>query len=73
MEVDIPDFPDYTINTEGQIFSKKSNRLLRPGINSSGYYCVSITRDNKIHALNVHRALAEIFIPNPNNYRWVSF
>lgn len=71
--VPIPDFPDYYINRNGEILSKtlKKDRLLKPGLNSNGYYHVCLYKDKKRKSMKVHRLLALMFIPNPDNLPFV--
>lgn len=52
---------DYLINTDGQIYSLKSSRLLKP----YGKRYLYITILNQKYY--VHRLVAEAFISNPNN------
>jgi hypothetical protein len=54
---------DYMVSKEGQIYSKKVNRLLKPHVAATGHYRVKIHRKN----IPVHRIVAEVFIPNPDN------
>lgn len=46
--------------------SLKKGRQLKPHI-SNGYYGVILSKDNKTVKKNIHRLVAEAFIPNPNN------
>ena len=66
---EIPNFDDYIINNLGKVksFKKNSERILKPSINN-GYYYVNLTNNNgkKVNKY-IHRMLAELFIPNPNN------
>ena len=54
---------DYIINRNGSIFSKKTNKYLKPCNNADGYLRVDINRKT----CKVHRLVAEKFIPNPND------
>ena len=57
---------NYLIYSDGRVFSKKSNRFLTPTLNkTNGYLYVSLGR--KLPKKNIHRLVAECFIPNPNN------
>lgn len=58
----------YLISDEGQIFSVRSNRILKPQVNSGGYLRVELNVNGKPKKEFVHRLVAECFIPNPNNY-----
>lgn len=53
---------DYLVNNLGQIKGPKG-RLLRPGRQGGGYLYVNTSPKN----VYVHRAVAEAFVPNPNN------
>jgi len=33
----------------------------------TGYPCVNLTKDGKVRTLNIHRLIADAFIPNPDN------
>lgn len=60
----IKDFPQYEINTEGQI--KNSNKhILSQSISNSGYYRVHLCRNGKAKWYAVHKLVTQTFIPNP--------
>jgi len=64
----ITDFPDYTINTAGQVWSKKTNKFLKPRITKQGYKQYSLTSpDGTLKQKYSHRLVGEAFIPNPDN------
>lgn len=71
----IKDFPDYTIDIEGNVYSSertitrsdgKSQYVpkckLKPVLNGSGYYTVVLYRDKKRYTKTIHRLLAEHYI-----------
>lgn len=68
----IPDFPNYKINKNGQIYSEHHGRYLKQFINSNGHLMAGLSIDNKTNSISVHRLVAEIFIPNPDNKEYVS-
>lgn len=73
----IKGFPDYYITDNGDVYSRrtKSGRIkkLKPAKNGPGYLCVNIVDGNKkAHAKKIHRAVAEIFVPNPENKKQVN-
>ena len=41
--------------------------LIKKHINKKGYYQVTLCKNSKIKSINVHRLIAEAFIPNPDN------
>lgn len=59
-------FPGYMISNYGRVVGKKGH-LLKIRKDSWGYCVVGISHNNSTHTLLVHRAVAEAFIPNPND------
>ena len=67
---EIPNYPNYFADTDGNIYSNKSGNLKRlsPWLDGKGNYLqVGLWKDNKRYRLLVHRLIALTFIPNPNN------
>ena len=76
MEKVIPDFPEYKINTKGEVFSKykpKTSKVwsswtkLKPVLDKKvGYYLVTLVRADNGKRSNqfIHRLLAKAFIKN---------
>jgi DNA-binding transcriptional regulator YiaG len=54
---------DYIITKNGEVFNKKNGHKLKPQINGTGYYRVGI--GGKL--CFVHRLVAKLYIPNPEN------
>jgi len=54
---------NYTVYSDGRIYSKRNDRFLKPGTNNDGYLQVSIAGKK----LLVHRLVAQKFIMNSNN------
>ena len=71
--MEVPNYPNYTIDCSGRVFSKKSNRYLTPYINHQGYKFLRFYKDNdsKGKWLKIHRLLAILFIENPQNLPFV--
>lgn len=67
MTCSIAGFCNYTIDTEGRVFSLKTKRHLKYKVHRRGYYLVDLWKNNKGHTKKVHRLVAEAFIPNPQN------
>ena len=58
----------YGINEEAQIFSSLSGKILTNILDTSGYYRVKLVCNDGIsRKFLVHRLLAQVFIPNPEN------
>ena len=71
----IKDFPDYFVDDEGNVYSKKYHhtlnkycelRKIKPEENN-GYLRVGLHKNNRQFQKNVHRLVAETFIPNLDN------
>ncbi len=62
----------YSVNRHGQVWSGVRNKLLTPTIQSQGYLQVGLQvglqmRGSTRRCFTVHRLVAEVFIPNPDN------
>ena len=71
--IEIKGFPDYFITESGDVYSEKKKggiKKLNPGINKN-YKRVVFTKDRKIIFKRIHQILAETFIPNPENKKFV--
>jgi hypothetical protein len=73
--VDIFNYPDYGIYSNGKVFDKKNNAFVKPyqrKYSRELQYFVSLRNSqNKKCALLLSRLLAQHFIPNPNNFRFI--
>lgn len=63
----IPGYEDYLINENGQVYSKKRNKLLSPFYNRRGYLRVNLYRNKKRKFFSIHRLVAMTFLNNSNN------
>jgi len=64
----IPNFPNYSITTDGKVFSHKNNRFLKHAVCKQGYLHVVLCNDNNPkRRMRVHRLVAMTYIPNPEN------
>lgn len=57
----------YKINTKGQIYSLISNKILKNVKANTGYYQITLCKNKKHYQHLIHRLVAFMFIPNPNN------
>lgn len=69
---DIPGFEGlYQLSSFGRVksFPRETTRggIMAVGIGTTGYYYVKLTKNGKRKHLRIHRSLAELFIPNPEN------
>ena len=63
----------YQVSSLGRVKSlnyRNSNKekILKLNLNKSGYLHICLSKNGKVKAFNVHRLVAQAFIPNPNNY-----
>ena len=67
--VELPQYRGYLISREGQVCTKKFNRLRKPHVHkSTGYTCLSIQNNGKTVSVRIHKFVALAYLPNPNNY-----
>lgn len=62
----------YLIYSDGRIFSEFSNKFLKPFLNKSGYALIDIHHEGVSTYFQVHRLVARLFIPNPDNLETVN-
>ena len=68
---DIPDYEGkYQISNCGRLRSVK-NGLMKPMVASNGYLIACLWKKNKQKKFVIHRLVAQVFIPNPNNFEEV--
>lgn len=65
---EVVDFPNYLITENGEIFSKNRNRFLVGGLDADGYLQWSACNAGVRKSLKVHRQVALLYLPNPDNH-----
>lgn len=60
-------YSEYSVDTNGIVYSKKTGKPLKPSINHSGYLMVNLMINGKRIGVAVHRLIAEQFIINEYN------
>ena len=65
--MEIIDYPNYLIYSDGRVFTKKSNRFLKPATYYTGYKYVNLCKNGKQKHFTIHRLIAIHYIPNPEN------
>ena len=66
---EIKNHPNYMVSKNGQIKNIKNDKVLNCNCNTkNSYRKVNIDKIN----IYIHRVVAETFIPNPNNYKYVN-
>ena len=68
---EIPNFPKYSVSSQGRIRNTKKEYIRIPDNNSKGYARLRLVEKGKIIRKFVHRLVAELFIGNPENKEMV--
>jgi hypothetical protein len=69
----IPDFPAYSVSDHGRVRRDVGGggavpgRILKYNLMTSGYHCVQLWRDSKPHPRSIHRLVASVFLPPPED------
>lgn len=64
----------YQVSNQGRVKSLKfgKEKILKSGNNGRGYLQVNLSKDGKQAHKQIHRLVAQAFIPNPNNLQEVN-
>ena len=68
----LENYPNYTVRKDGSIWSNKTYRRLRSKYRQDQYERVVLRNDFGSKTFMVHRVVAMVFIPNPNNLPYVN-
>lgn len=63
----IPNWEWYLINEQGEVLNTRTNKYLKGDINNIGYNRVTLYNNKRKQRFFVHRLVATLFLPNPNN------
>lgn len=63
---------DRYVKGKGHSLQLKKGRILKPMKDNNGYLKVLLSKNGKYTNYYVHRLVAEVFLPNPNNYKEVN-
>lgn len=69
---DIKGYEGYLISSRGNVFSKYSNRILKPIKRHLNHLMICLFKDGISYNFFIHRLVAEAFIPNPDNLSCVN-
>ena len=64
-------FGNYFVSDYGRIYSCYKKKIIKPNITSNLYYRIDIWNGGKVKRIRVHRLVAMLFIPNPNNKPYI--
>lgn len=62
-------YPGYYVDDIGKVYSRKYGdlRKLKPQLKKNGYLQIGLHNKGVVKYVNIHRLVAEAFIPNPDN------
>lgn len=68
MVKEIENFEGYYAHDDGNIWSEKTKKFLKPReYNKYGHRQVRLSKNNKAYDMTVHGIIAKAFVPNPHN------
>ena len=65
------DYLNYAVSNYGNVKNIKTDRILKPGINGSGYLHVILMKDNIKYTKRVHKLVLPTFEANPENKKCI--
>ena len=65
--MEIAHFPNYLIEEDGRVYSKKRKKYLKQHPDRDGYMLVGLFCEGKRYPKKIHRLVAEHYIANPYN------
>lgn len=68
----IPNWSWYLVNEQGVVYNSKTKKYLSGDVNNCGYHRIILYDKGKKQRIFIHRLVATLFIPNPNNYSEVN-
>ena len=63
----IPNWEWYLINEQGEILNTRTNKLIKGDVNNIGYHRITLYNNGYKQRFFVHRLVATLFLPNPDN------
>ena len=57
----------YEVSNTGMVRSLRHNKIMSPNTNRYGYKYINLCKDGIIKTKTIHRLVAQVFIPNPDN------
>lgn len=63
----IPGYENYSVSDEGYVISPRTNAAMKLCRNNKGYYMVHLYKNKRYHHFLLHRLIAMVFVPNPEN------
>lgn len=69
--IDIPNYVGYCAARSGEICNKKTCKILKPMLNANGHHYVTLMILGEKNNKYINNLVADTFIPNPDNLRFV--
>ena len=69
----IKGYPNYQVSNMGRVkrlstgYYRRTEKILKPQSQNNGYLHIKLSQKDKTKCILVHRLVAQVFIPNPNN------
>lgn len=63
----VKDYPNYDVSSLGSVRNNKTNKMLKPALNSSGYYRCTLVNNLGNKTITIHKLVAICFIENTYN------
>ena len=69
----IEGYPNYQVSNMGRVkrlstgYYRRTEKILKPQLQNNGYLHIKLSQKDKTKCILVHRLIAQVFIPNPNN------
>ena len=64
----IPDYPNYAINKNGEVFNKRLQIIMKSRFDTYGYKRINLSKHNEKKTYYLHQLVAKTYLPNENNY-----
>jgi hypothetical protein len=68
----IPNYPNYSVTEDGNVWSHKNNKWMKLNLGKVGYYTVALWHDLKYKKMYIHRLVAITYLENNNNLACVN-
>ena len=63
----IPNWEWYLINEQGEVLNTRTNKPIKGDVNNIGYHRITLYDNGQKKRFCIHRLLATLFLPNPDN------
>ena len=63
----IDGYENYEVSKYGEVININTGKYLNGCVNNCGYLKIGLTKDKKTKLFQIHRLVAQAFVPNPEN------